>query len=375
MKRFKVFGALLSAAAMVLSMPLAALADSGAGAVEEISTTGWVEVSNAAPKQGDVISMTISLDKNATLSDGKTPIKGIAGLMRSVVGATPVLEPTETPSELPDPTQDADAAEPTEEAEGSEAASVPDDVGSDDAEHGSAEERNPDNGWHSELLNYDDLFIVIGEAEDTNWATRYFLVDGEPGSTVRFEFSGRCSDGTGDHEFVATHEFQIASGDSTVSDTLMTSGTGAVRTVDGSSLQFRLWPELSTIEGIRGATMKTKGTSPGELLRNLKLPSRTSARVFRGDTNVPRLSAVCTGDTVRFATTARGGATEAVAVVRGDILGNGKLGLNQLVAMSQTLSGEFPVDEARLQAADINGDGKVTSADATALKKLVLGRG
>lgn len=470
MKRLKVLGALLSAAAMALTMPLSALADTGADKVETISTTGWVEVSNAHPQKGDVISMTISLAKNAQY-------RGISGFMKSVEGARPVLgpdaassspEPTATASAEPsetatvnptakptaDPTDDsseeptinptedptATATEdpgaepsasttesseepaessPTEDTEtpgetkpgdgetgdddqsgtaadgetspgdGSQPGDNEDDENqsqsepedSDNGSEGDAQkpvERDPDKGWMG-LLSEKDLFIVLGEdisdgGKKANSAVRYFQITGEPGSTVQFSFSGRYSDGKGDHLFVATHTFQVASGTSEVSNELKTTTTGTVRTVDGSSLQFRLWPELTTIEGIRAATMKTKGTSPGELLRSLRMSSQTKVRVYRGDSSIPRLSAICTGDTVRFSSNARGGATEAVAVVRGDLLGTGKVGLNQLVAMSKLLAGQIPLDEAGVQAADVNGDGEVTPADASVLKKLMLGR-
>lgn len=469
------FGALLSAAALAVSMPLTAFAGS-TDTVERIQTTGWVQVSNATPQKGDVISMSISLSSS-------TGMKGISGWMRTVDGAVPCLGPestaapsvsavptaTPTPSAAPtqtipvEPSQAPSASasetpnagpseapgeaettkpdaeqstEPTNTSDSSSEASEPavedpsasaddetrdpeasdntespalsteeepsdtsssepensddtndkepdgDDTGSETPDTGTSEEngsedmlsRDPDKGWMG-LLSEDDLFIVLSADQDLNSAKRYFQITGEPGSTVKFEFTGRYSDGNGDHVFIATHEFQVAQTDSKTTNRISVN-SGSVRTVDGSSLKFRVWPssDLTTIEGVRASSAVQTGTSPGELLRNLRLPANTTARVYRADTSVPRLSGICTGDTVRFRSTARGADSEAVAVVRGDLLGTGKLGLNQLVAMAKTLAGQVPLDEANLQAADVNSDGKVTPADATALKKLVLAR-
>lgn len=471
MKKLRVCGALLSAAAMILTMPLASFAQS-TKAPEQITTAGWVEVSNATPHQGEVICMKITLPTS-------TEMKGISGWMLPVEGVTPITEdeyeasqsapspvvppsaePSETASTSPsaepsvsasvapsasesvlpsaepsesaaaspgvEPSESADAspstepsasaepsvsadispsekpsgggsisgsdvepsesasAAPSEEPEAPSSSAEPtvepstepsDEEGGISAE-ARAENNKPGTGWTGSPLNDDDTsFIVLSADKGLNVAKRYFVVDAVPGETVEFQFKGRWSDGIKDHEFTAKHTFRVTD-EATTPETILTGFDSEVSTARGSNLNFRVSSTMTAIQGVRAASSTTKGTSPGELLRGLSMSNETTARVYSGRSSTPRLSAVRTGDTVRFDSKARGGfTTEATAVVRGDILGTGKLGLNQLVAMSRALSGQLSVSEPKMQAADIDGDGQVTSKDALALKKLVLGRG
>lgn len=55
----------------------------------------------------------------------------------------------------------------------------------------------------------------------------------------------------------------------------------------------------------------------------------------------------------------------AIAVVRGDVLGTGEIGLSQLVRMAMHLSNKKTLADAYLYAGDWNNDGNVTISDLT----------
>ena len=111
------------------------------------------------------------------------------------------------------------------------------------------------------------------------------------------------------------------------------------------------------------------GTSAKRILATL-VP-RDCITIHSGDTEVT--GTVATGMTVDFAP---GGALKqsAVIVVTGDVNGDGKITLTDMVRIRAHLLGRTTLKGAYLEAADLDGNGEVTLADFVQCLSSVLGR-
>ena len=109
------------------------------------------------------------------------------------------------------------------------------------------------------------------------------------------------------------------------------------------------------------------GTTARQLLANLS-PSDYITLPVQGD------SLVGTGMTVTYA---RDGQTiqTLTTVVTGDLSGDGRVTITDMVRLQAHLLGKTPLTGAALQAADLNGDGQVTITDMVRLQAYLLGRG
>ena len=83
---------------------------------------------------------------------------------------------------------------------------------------------------------------------------------------------------------------------------------------------------------------------------------------------------VGTGMTVTYA---RDGQTlqTLTTVVTGDLSGDGRVTITDMVRLQAHLLGKNTLTGAALQAADLNGDGQVTITDMIRLQAYLLGRG
>ena len=108
------------------------------------------------------------------------------------------------------------------------------------------------------------------------------------------------------------------------------------------------------------------GTTARQLLANLS-PSDYITLPVQGD------SLVGTGMTVTYA---RDGQTiqTLTTVVTGDLSGDGRVTITDMVRLQAHLLGKTPLTGAALQAADLNGDGQVTITDMVRLQAYLLGR-
>lgn len=109
------------------------------------------------------------------------------------------------------------------------------------------------------------------------------------------------------------------------------------------------------------------GTTARQLLANLS-PSDYITLPVQGD------SLVGTGMTVTYA---RDGQTiqTLTTVVTGDLSGDGRVTITDMVRLQAHLLGKTPLTGVALQAADLNGDGQVTITDMVRLQAYLLGRG
>ena len=109
------------------------------------------------------------------------------------------------------------------------------------------------------------------------------------------------------------------------------------------------------------------GTTARQLLANLS-PSDYITLPVQGD------SLVGTGMTVTYA---RDGQTiqTLTTLVTGDLSGDGRVTITDMVRLQAHLLGKTPLTGAALQAADLNGDGQVTITDMVRLQAYLLGRG
>lgn len=109
------------------------------------------------------------------------------------------------------------------------------------------------------------------------------------------------------------------------------------------------------------------GTTARQLLANLS-PSDYITLPVQGD------SLVGTGMTVTYA---RDGQTiqTLTTVVTGDLSGDGRVTITDMVRLQAHLLGKTSLTGAALQAADLNGDGQVTITDMVRLQAYLLGRG
>ena len=62
---------------------------------------------------------------------------------------------------------------------------------------------------------------------------------------------------------------------------------------------------------------------------------------------------------------------EITVVVKGDVRGDGVMGLGQLVAAAQAVNGKAPLTGAYLAAGDINGDGTIGLGDLVGMAALL----
>ena len=111
------------------------------------------------------------------------------------------------------------------------------------------------------------------------------------------------------------------------------------------------------------------GTTAQQILDTL-VP-RESIAIHSGSTVVT--GAVGTGMTVDFAPNGQVVQT-AVIVVTGDVNGDGKITLTDMVQIRSHLLGRTTLKGAYLQAADLNGDGSLTLTDMVQLRAFMLGR-
>lgn len=84
------------------------------------------------------------------------------------------------------------------------------------------------------------------------------------------------------------------------------------------------------------------------------------------DVENPGDAVVATGDLL-----IRPDGTISLIAVIGDVLGNGNIGLSQLVCLAEVYKGLANVDMLQFAAGDYNGDGRITLSDVTALAQHV----
>lgn len=111
------------------------------------------------------------------------------------------------------------------------------------------------------------------------------------------------------------------------------------------------------------------GTTPAQLQSAL-VPSELIT-IHKGSATTGELAA--TGMTVEYAVD--GETIQSLTmVVTGDVNGDGKCSISDLVQINSHLLGRQKLGEAFLQAADINGDGKCTISDLVQINSHLLGR-
>ena len=84
------------------------------------------------------------------------------------------------------------------------------------------------------------------------------------------------------------------------------------------------------------------------------------------DVNCPSDTIVATGDLL-----VESDGTIRPIAVRGDIIGNGQLGLSQIVRLAQASIGKVHLDGVMLTAGDYDGNGRITVSDLVAMAKQV----
>lgn len=128
-------------------------------------------------------------------------------------------------------------------------------------------------------------------------------------------------------------------------------------------------PEISSsVYRISGSYLRSipSGTTARQLLQGLSPAAYLSVSVS-GDSLVgtgTTISYVHDGQTIQTLT----------AVVTGDLNGDGRVSISDIVCLQAHLLGKRPLEGAAFQAADVNGDGQVSIADIIRLQSHLLGR-
>ena len=133
-----------------------------------------------------------------------------------------------------------------------------------------------------------------------------------------------------------------------------------------------LLPEISTdIYRIKDGFLRgiALGTSVTDLQKNL-VPSDFIV-IHKGTSTSTKV--VGTGMTVEYSVDGQQIQTLTV-VVTGDVNGDGKCSISDLVQINSHLLGRQNLSGVFLQAADINGDGKCTISDLVQINSHLLGR-
>lgn len=107
-----------------------------------------------------------------------------------------------------------------------------------------------------------------------------------------------------------------------------------------------------------------------DFLAQYNLPDGTTISVLEEDGSVRDGSLpLATGNLIRFQYPDGSGQTLGT-VIKGDVLGTGLLGMDQLVRLAEAVTGASALDELAGAAADLNGNGKVDLSDLVQLAKL-----
>lgn len=120
----------------------------------------------------------------------------------------------------------------------------------------------------------------------------------------------------------------------------------------------------------------TDGPTPMDVIMCFDIPGDWTCVVEdpEGEDISIREEPVATGDAVVFSDGAD--FTEALTVVvRGDVLGNGRLNIGQLTAMAQVLTGQRTLTGPYALAGDLNGSGAIDIGDLTSEARLLQSNG
>jgi hypothetical protein len=115
----------------------------------------------------------------------------------------------------------------------------------------------------------------------------------------------------------------------------------------------------------------TLGTTVSALIGNLN--EKQFVEVYLDNTKVSGSAIVCTGMVIKL----MDGSTvkdQVTVVVTGDVNGDGKLTITDMIAAKAHLLGKSTLKGAYAQAGDTNGDGKLTITDFIQFKAHVLGK-
>ena len=114
------------------------------------------------------------------------------------------------------------------------------------------------------------------------------------------------------------------------------------------------------------------GTTVAELIEGIN--EREYIRVFDGDVEVFGETLVGTGMVVKlmFGSTVK---DSVVAVVTGDLNGDGKVSITDMLNIKSVLLGKLTLEQYAEMAADLTGEGKITITDFVQIKAYILGKG
>jgi hypothetical protein len=114
------------------------------------------------------------------------------------------------------------------------------------------------------------------------------------------------------------------------------------------------------------------GTTVAELIEGIN--EREYIRVFKGDEEVFGETLVGTGMIVKlmFGSSVK---DSVVAVVTGDLNGDGKVSITDMLNIKSVLLGKLELEQYAAMAADLTGEGNITITDFVQSKAYVLGKG
>lgn len=115
------------------------------------------------------------------------------------------------------------------------------------------------------------------------------------------------------------------------------------------------------------------GLKAGEVINGISASIPGTFSVWDGDEQVKETAFAATGMVVKL--TYEGETTIVrIIVISGDINGDGKISVTDLLAVKSHLLGRTTLEDAALHAADISGDQKVTITDFIQIKSYILGK-
>lgn len=129
----------------------------------------------------------------------------------------------------------------------------------------------------------------------------------------------------------------------------------------------------SYLYGVRAAA---EPLTVGQIQRRFLCVDGTSMTVFSRSAGSDEVHEVdpqavyCTGLEFELTST-RGNKRTLTSIVMGDVLGNGKLAINQLTRLARAVNGSSPLEGAYLLAGDFAGTGSISIADLVAEAKLL----
>ena len=107
----------------------------------------------------------------------------------------------------------------------------------------------------------------------------------------------------------------------------------------------------------------TSYTSVGEALGKIVTPAGTHIEVLQNGEPVAAADPLATGMELKLLSSDGQILSTAVAVVKGDVTGSGRMNISQLTAIAAALVHTKPLTGPYLQAADWNGNGDADLAD------------